>query len=318
MELIERYVYAVQRALPQSQREEVAKELRSDIQDMMEHEKGNEGDRIKAVLTRLGRPEDLALRYSGSVNYLIGPKWFGTYLAVLKKVAYVAVPVIFVIQLADVVLGGTQPTVIEMIIEAVIALAGTLVTVLFWVTAVFAILERSESHLRESDKKIFQWSVDSLPELPVTREVKLADSIANIVFYAAMVVLLALTATVLGVKGDAGQHVSFFNPDLWSFWLPAVIALLVGMIGVEIATLRAGKRSTAITVLGMIFNTGLAAIVAGLYFTGNLVNPQFASRAQEALGTVSFEWLVLLTVGIYLAGYVWDMITAVRRLVKQR
>lgn len=317
MELIERYIYAVQRALPQAQRDEVAKELRSDIQDMMEHEKGEEDIRVKAALTKLGRPEDLALRYSGSTNYLIGPKWYGSYLAVLKKVLYVAVPVVFLIQLTDIVLNGSQPAVIEIVLEAVFGLLSTLAIVLFWVTATYIILERSEAHLRESDKKIFQWTVDSLPELPVKREVKLSDSVANIIFYVAMVVLLALTATVLGVKGDAGQHISFFNPDLWIFWLPAIIVLLIGMIGVEVTILHTGKKNASITVLGMIFNTGLAAIIAGLYFTGNLVNPQFSNHAQEVLGVVSFEWLVLLTVVAYLAGYAWDMITAVRRLIAQ-
>lgn len=317
MELIERYIYAVQRTLPPSQRDEIAKELRSDIHDMMEHEKGDETARAKAVLTRLGRPEDLALRYSGSTNYLIGPKWYGSYLAVLKKVLYIAVPVIFLIQLADIVLNGSQPTIIEIVLEAVFGLLSTLAIVLFWVTAVYVILERSESHLRESDKKMFQWSIDSLPELPVTREVKLADSIANIVFYAAMVVLLVLTATVLGMKGDAGQHVSFFNPDLWSFWLPAIMALLVGMIATEIAVLRTGKNMVSTTVASMVLNTALAAIVAGLYFTGMLVNPEFAVRAQDALGRISFDWIVLLTVAIYIAGYAWDMGTSVRRLAKR-
>ena len=56
--LIERYVYDVTRRLPEKEREDVMKELRANIYDMLPE--GASEDAVKKVLYELGSPVSLA------------------------------------------------------------------------------------------------------------------------------------------------------------------------------------------------------------------------------------------------------------------
>ena len=74
-EMIERYVYDVVRRLPQSQREDISRELRTLIDDMMEERADSgktEQENAEEVLKELGSPFALAGKYRDSKKYLIG------------------------------------------------------------------------------------------------------------------------------------------------------------------------------------------------------------------------------------------------------
>ena len=78
-DLIDRYVYQVVRRLPQSQRADIEAELRGLIDDMLSARGGGKREDVIAVLRELGRPAELAFRYSGSRRSLIGPEYYDTY-----------------------------------------------------------------------------------------------------------------------------------------------------------------------------------------------------------------------------------------------
>src|SRR5690606_39943841 len=104
MEMIERYVYDVTRRLSQSQREDVEKELRGLIADMLDERIGDDEateSHIEEVLLELGDPRKLARQYGGKNKYIIGPLFFDPYMTVLKISLIsivVAMGVVFVIK----------------------------------------------------------------------------------------------------------------------------------------------------------------------------------------------------------------------------
>lgn len=73
MELIERYIYAVSRRLPVSQRADIEQELRTLIEDMIQERcHGEVGqEQIMALLKELGDPAYLAGQYREEQKYLI-------------------------------------------------------------------------------------------------------------------------------------------------------------------------------------------------------------------------------------------------------
>lgn len=86
---IERYTYAVTRQLPQSQREDIERELRGMITDRLNDRlQGREATSqdVLAVLTELGDPRRWADRYRGRPRSLIGPELYPTYLTILTIV----------------------------------------------------------------------------------------------------------------------------------------------------------------------------------------------------------------------------------------
>jgi uncharacterized membrane protein len=71
MEKLERYIYAVTKKLPEKQRGDIEKELRSLIGDMLADRVGeNEAssDDMEAVLIELGNPNELADQYREKSN----------------------------------------------------------------------------------------------------------------------------------------------------------------------------------------------------------------------------------------------------------
>ena len=83
-DIIDRYIYDVVRRLPPNQRQDIERELRSLIEDMLES--GPENRNVEDVLKELGNPLDLARQYRGDSQYLIGPENFDSYTFVLKIV----------------------------------------------------------------------------------------------------------------------------------------------------------------------------------------------------------------------------------------
>jgi hypothetical protein len=178
MSLIERYVHAVTKHLPQSQRAEVGEELRASIEDMaadrVKGGKPKEAD-IEKVLVELGDPTVMAGNYTGTKRYLIGPKWFDTYWGVLKQILYF-VPAIVVCIMLVVNFVTTDRTWIENIIHAFGAGIGAAIQIAFWTTATFFVLERSgdvnpKDIMDIKAKEKPAWTPSDLPLPPKKRQI---------------------------------------------------------------------------------------------------------------------------------------------------
>lgn len=102
MELVERYVAAVQRELPESKRQEIGRELNANIMDQLDALKEQQGqlseDDVAAVLKQMGRPRVVAYQF-------IPPKALvaAEDMPLLKHTLYMVLGVLFVLQ----VIGAT-------------------------------------------------------------------------------------------------------------------------------------------------------------------------------------------------------------------
>ena len=82
-DLIERYIYAVTKHMKTAMQKDVAKELETIIQDMLEERCEDviptEHD-VKVILTELGTPAELASKYKGETqDCLIGQPYYSLY-----------------------------------------------------------------------------------------------------------------------------------------------------------------------------------------------------------------------------------------------
>jgi len=178
--LIERYVFDVVRRLPESQREEVKKELETNIKDMLGEKPTQE--EIETVLLNLGHPRILANSYREKQRYLIGPEWMDDYLMVLK--------IVLVITAVLGMLGGlissfTNPeavTVIGIVAEAfaktISGIFDGLLSGFATVTLIFILIEHY------SKKRSDDFNLKSLPDLPKAnvKELKRSGIITGIIF----------------------------------------------------------------------------------------------------------------------------------------
>ncbi|MEU5526516.1 permease prefix domain 1-containing protein [Micromonospora chersina] len=275
--LTDRYLAATLRAVPQQRRAELADELRASIEDMIEDRTAGGQDRGAAereVLTELGNPEQLAARYTDRRLQLIGPRYFLVWWRVLRVLlTFIPAIVGVVTGVVKATVGGEPGAAIG---AGVASGLQTAVQIAFWVTLCFAVLERTDTSLN-----LPEWTVDQLPEETRERQVSLVDSCASIVFLLVAIAFLPWQHFQPWLSGD-GSRLPMIDPALWSFWLPALIVVLVATMGLEIAKYRAGRWTWPLVAVNALLNLAFAGPLVWLLLTERLLNPALIER---------FAWL---------------------------
>ncbi|MGS2618547.1 HAAS signaling domain-containing protein [Micromonospora sp. LZ34] len=276
--MTDRYLAATLRSVPVARREEIATELRGSIEDMIEGRAAGGQDTATAereVLTELGDPAQLAARYADRRLQLIGPTYYLAWERLLKLLlSFVPATVGIVVGLLAATDGENPGGAVGEGIATALTVA---VHIGFWVTLVFAVLERTNTALH-----LPQWSVDQLPEGPVDRQITLTDTAAAIGFLGLFIAYLPMQHFRSFVPADGDDNLPILDPALWSFWLPFLIAVLVATVGLEIAKYRAGRWTWPLVAVNAVLNLAFAVPVIWLMSTDRLLNPDFVNR---------FEWL---------------------------
>ncbi|NGM11295.1 permease prefix domain 1-containing protein [Verrucosispora sioxanthis] len=275
--LTDRYLAATLRSVPTGRREEIATELRASIGDMIDGRTAEGLDAAtaeRAVLTELGNPAQLAARYSDRRLQLIGPAYYLAWQRLLI-VLLSTIPAI-----VGVLIGVLQATVADnpagAIGEGIVAAFNVAVQIAFWVTLVFALLERLGTPLN-----LPEWSVDQLPELPTERGVTLTDVCASIVFLGLFIAFLPWQH-FQSVVGPDGERLPILDPALWTFWLPLLIVVLLASIALEIGKYRARRWTWPLVVGNAVLSLAFAVPAIWLLLDDRLLNPEFVTR---------FAWL---------------------------
>ncbi|MBM7504066.1 hypothetical protein ACFPER_11310 [Agromyces aurantiacus] len=270
--LTDRYVHAATRTVPEAQRPEFARELRERIGDQIDARLASgagttTADAESAVLTELGDPERLAAGYLDRPMQLIGPRYYLPWLRLLKLLLSIVVPIsTAAVIFAKLISGGTVG---QAMLDGLSTGFSVAVNLAFWVTLVFAIVERAPSR----SSSIGEWTLAQLPELPKARQVGLGDLIASIVFLVLFVV--ALVWQTFTVQFPGGETTPVLNPELWTFWLP----YLIGIAALEVVFIallyRNGTWNWVFAGANVALNAAFAIPVAWLAATGQLLNPGF-------------------------------------------
>ncbi|MEV4710979.1 permease prefix domain 1-containing protein [Micromonospora sp. NPDC049374] len=300
--LTDRYLAATLRSVPTRRREEIATELRASIADMIDGRTADGVDAAtaeRAVLTELGNPAQLAARYTDRRLQLIGPEYYLAWQRLLI-VLLSTIPAI-----VGVLMGVLQATVADnaagAIGEGIAGAFNVAVQIAFWVTLVFAVMERLGTPLN-----LPEWSVDQLPEHPAERDVTLTDVCASIVF-------LGLFAAFLpwqhfqSVMGPDGERLPVLDPALWTFWLPLLLVVLLASIAFEIAKYRARRWTWPLVAVNAVLSLAFAVPAIWLLLDDRLLNPEFVARFawlnDGGLGTVT-----RISVVVIVAITLWDIV----------
>ncbi|KKK05628.1 permease prefix domain 1-containing protein [Micromonospora sp. HK10] len=275
--LTDRYLAATLRSVPAGRRAEIETELRGSIEDMIDGRRADGRDTEAAereVLNELGDPAQLAARYADRRLQLIGPAYYLAWERLMKLLlsfipALVGV-VVGLVEASDGNGGGA-------IGEGISAAIQTAVQIAFWVTLVFAVLERTNTALH-----LPAWTVDQLREDHVNRQITPVDTVAAIGFLVLVIAYLPIQQFRSFVPGDGHGNLPILDPALWSFWLPFLIAVLVATIGLEVAKFRAGRWTWPLVGVNAVLDLAFAVPVIWLISTDRLLNPDFVHR---------WEWL---------------------------
>jgi hypothetical protein len=171
MELLDRYLQAVKKHLPWQRQEDIAAELKANLEAQLEDKEAELGRPLtqgeaEDWLRELGPPMQVAARYQPQ-QYLIGPAIFPTYWYVLQ-LAFTWVLIIYSIVSAVAMFAGGKPSATALL-EAVLRVPVVLMTTAAWVTLIFAVVEWVATHYPGKLKGLpmpnADWSPSALPPL---------------------------------------------------------------------------------------------------------------------------------------------------------
>lgn len=268
--LSQRYAYAVTQHLPHNQRKEVAEELRATIEDMAaDRAKNGEPTTAdyKAVLQELGDPAILARKYTATSHYLIGPKWYDTYFKLLITLLSIVPPIVAAVVIIASIVQGTSP-----IIQAVLHGAGSAcaaaIQVAFWVTAVFAVLERTT----KPEDITGNWTPNDLPATVKSpeRQISAAEAGISAGFIAVATAWVALHPHINSKDGQ-----SLFNPNLGVEWIIPFFVLMGLSFLHHLWKLKVGNWTNAITISSIVLAVASVAYFLALVSTQQLINPDY-------------------------------------------
>lgn len=322
--MIDRYIYAVTQKLPQSQREDIADELHSLIEDMLDERvqgKNITNKEVEEVLMELGNPKLLAQKYRGTKKYLIGPDFFDSYLIVLKIALISTFTAIFLNFIIHCVINPVS--ILDHFTEFIVGLVTALPAAFGWTTFGFAIPDYF-GEIKSKNLEIgMEWKPSDLPPIPdKKRQIKYCDSILGIAFYTLFIIIFVFSNEYLGIwifHDEFSGVVPFLNRETFSSSLLFIILILgIGIIK-ECLKLVYGKWTYKLVTYTALVNL-VSIIAVFIMINGNAFwNPDFlleltqaglVTENSDAYRTVSIIWnqstlwiLVLLVIGL-----IWDVI----------
>lgn len=318
MHFTERYIAEVTRRLPAKQRAEVAREIGALIEDMVADHASEE-----AALLKLGDPAVLARKYAETKQYLIGPLWFESYVCTLKYVLSYALPFVALglFIAGSVTEGQTAPSPFwdsldNIIGEVISGVFNVAVQIVFWTTAVFVFLERTDAQpkaVKTGSAEV--WSVAQLPELPKQRQISLGESISGLVF--ACFVPVFVLYVWFSMTDDLAMMTS-----VWSGWLVFFVALEIVTIAVNVAKIKIGNWTWGLT-----FFNGVVCLATAVFGVGFLLLPDVFSpillnilidqgvTADPMDIKAWIDWSVAITAITIVVTCLWEIIKSVRLAV---
>lgn len=309
--LTDRYIWAVQRSLPEAKRADIDRELRGAIADAIDAKQdagAGPADAERAAILDLGDPYRLAAGYTDRPLHLIGPALFPDYVRLLKVLYAVVLPISFAgILLAQLIgqrdFGGAVGSSMGIIISVAVHLG-------FWTTLVFALIERSP------DYKHNAWNPDTLPQLPVGNTIKLSDTIAAIVWVAFILGGIVWGQVWPLFRDAAGATIPLFDQQLWAFWLPYFIGVTVLELIFQIVLYRTRRWTYPLAIVNVVLHVAFVVPFLWLLVTEQLVNPAFLAAAKiaplfAADGVVTIV-LVVVLISTFLADAVAGFVRASR------
>lgn len=284
-DLIDRYIYAVTKHMKSAMKKDVAAELETIIQDMLEERcedvTPTERD-IKVVLTELGTPNELASKYKGETqDCLIGQPYYSLYVYVLK---IVTVCISGGMLLAQIMAALTSHTIWYIAIYRTIGgVFGGILTGFAFVTLLFAFFYKRGIKVDGLND-----GIDNLPPVPQkTNRMSKANAIVGIAFSVTFTLVFLVCPQILCiafVKNGACVYVPLFNLEYirqtWYF------ILAFGILGVakESVKLIDGSYTKRVMFVTIITNLIDGALTIIWLLNDKIMNPNFFEGIEQLFG----------------------------------
>jgi hypothetical protein len=234
--LLDRYLHEIGKHLPNKNREDILKELRSSLTDALENESGPNPTeaQVSAMLKEFGAPRLVAAKYHPEGQYLVGPALYPLFQMIAGIVLAAVTGAQILAWLVAVFIAGEPVNAFE----AAAGLINSLPAVLGWLVIVFAILQRFDVKVDDEEP----WEPADLPEIEPSNDVKRTEKVFEIIFQTVfLAILTGAVATGQGVGVYIFPEGTFFGNPVITQYIPWISASLLLAIGLNIYLLWQGR-----------------------------------------------------------------------------
>lgn len=292
-DLIERYIYAVTKRLPQKVRKDISNELRTLIDDMLAERCGElvpEEKDIRVVLTELGTPEELYEKYNpDNKKCLIGSPYYSTYKYVLKIVMICTIFGVILANIISGILDFSKSNSIENVVSSSANFIASLITnLIISVGAAFGFVTALFAFFYHKDIKIDTTSnLDSLPSVPEKNEkISKVDSIISIGL-SVIFLIVFLTAPQIFCVVMYNEFIPIFNFEtIRQTWYIIVMFSVVGIIR-DVVRLIEGRYSKKIMITTVAANIISGFLSVWWLMNDRIMNPKFADNISKIFNNES-------------------------------
>lgn len=290
MKLIDRYVTEVGKHLPLlNGREDIEKELRSTLEDMLEERAEKEGCTADEameleLLKEYGAPQKVAETYNPH-PYLIGPRIFPFFIMILKISIFgviIGMSVVTIIELITQISAmGTD--FIKIILQGVGRIISTSIAAFGYIVVAFAIIERFVPDFKVDIEQEKEWDPASLAEEPGPNVIKRGELIAEIVF---TFIGLAILNRIIDIP--------VFSEEFFKL-VPWINVLLVSQIVLDIYLLRNAAWTLTTRVARVFIEAANLVIAIIILRTPNMISVTAESFPQiPANSSVDITTLLMI------------------------
>ncbi|MEH6933178.1 MULTISPECIES: HAAS signaling domain-containing protein [Bacillus] len=328
MSLIDIYVEEVAKRLPEKNREDIILELRSTIEDMLPDDY-NEDDE-KSVLEKLGSPVSLANGYLDRPMHLIGPRYFDVYITLLKMIIPIAVVIALISMVAEnfISYSGDQAVlnvILKMIGEGIGRTLEVGLQVFFWVTIVFAILERTDKEkdahpLTTSFKKWTPDDLKSISYIPKKKAISKFEVFGGLMWTAVWATLYFYANHLVGVYEGTENGLNFvaptFNQDVLLQYWPIVVIMIVLEIAMSLYKFIQGQWTNKMAIWNAILQLAATIAFIVIVINPNLLNEDFVTYVANIFTISSTEfksWLIGGSLFFFILSAVLNIIDGFRK-----
>ncbi|MGA5691606.1 HAAS signaling domain-containing protein [Cytobacillus pseudoceanisediminis] len=319
MDLIEVYIQEVTRRLPEKSRADIALELQSTIRDMLPDDYNEE--EVKDVLSKLGSPAALAAGYRDQPMHLIGPRYFDVYVSLLKMILPIAAAIALISVAAEFIFDfHRDDTIINMVLGfmgyGVWRLIEVAIQVFFWLTIVFAVIERMDKGKEQHplSPSLKPWTPDDLKSItyiPKKKAISKCEVFGSLMWTAIWATLYFYADRLMGVYRGGGEGLEFqiaaVNQEVLLGYWPIVVVIIALEVGLALYKLIIGQWTKRMAIFNTVLELFATIVFIFILLNPNLLQPEFTAYMSDlfSISAAQFKsWLLggIMIVFIFYAG----------------
>jgi hypothetical protein len=262
MKLTDKYVHAVTKLLPEEQRQDIEREIRSLIEDMMDQKGGHTEENEILVLKELGHPRTMADKYLDKPNYLIGPELFGTYTMLLKVLIPISIIVTLIGTMYEVFTADKE--LIDVFTMIITGVFNAPVVTFGCVTLIFAVFER-KSNVGFVNELRKEWNPKDLPDIEKpSKPISRVGTVIGMGFLFLFFTIFNRYMHLFGIyykEGTTTMFAPIFDAGLFRTYLPYINGIFALQFVLSIVKLVYNRWNYPIAASNLVVNL-LAMVVA--------------------------------------------------------